>query len=80
MGYSWTLSEGGGGGGPGTKKIDVGSYRGQKKGFGRAAAENLGFSRFETRFGKLWERKREREGQNFRAPPARAAIRCFSVL
>ena len=83
MGYSWTLSEGGGVVVvvPGTKKIDVGSCRGTKKiGFGRAAAENFEVSSFKRRFGELWERKREREGQNFRAPAARGAIRCFSIL
>ena len=34
----------------------------QKIGFGRAAAENFGFSRFKRRFGSFGERKREREG------------------
>ena len=51
------------GGGPGTKKIDVGSCRGTKKiGFGRAAAENFRVSRFKRRFGSVGERRREREG------------------
>ena len=51
MGYSWTL---GVGGGVWVKKIGVGSCRGTKK-------IGFGFSRFKTRFRKLWGRKREWE-------------------
>ena len=66
--------------GLGTKNRRRIVQRNKKKGFGRAAAENFEVSSFKRRFGELWERKREREGQNFRAPAARGAIRCFSVL
>ena len=39
-----------------------------------------GFRGSKRDLGSFGERKSEWEGQNFRAPPARASIRCFSVL
>ena len=67
--------------GLGTKKMGAGSCRGTKKmGFGRAAAENFGFSRFKRRFGSFGERKREGEGRFFFARLRRGPLLSKSVV